>query len=316
MIFLFLYLSYSENYHSGFYVGEIHENKTSTYELNAQILFFRYFGHEFQKPPNISVSVEQNNITSDIFFPTSNRFYQLKGDKINIHSFEGKSRYQLIIAESKSCDDYVFAFSLTNYINTTITVHNQSRKLCYIFYEPDCDYRINFDCLSNNRNTLCQIYSKNTLITDLAPVTCQSNSTCEETLEDGFLATVQGQNDGVSVIETSLKVLAVKGKNSALKCEAYEVDYIDIYGIHSINKTINNFLCEPAKESVIIAVVLVTVLLFILISGVLVYYKCRPNRDAYESDEAARRKPFSRNYRRNSEVGARDSDMYTQIGPD
>ena len=311
----FVYFASSDEYHAGFYTERIDKSQINTINLNKQILFFRYFAHESNPHQNISINVQKNDTISNLFFPSPHKFYQFKGDEVNIQSYESSVEYQLIVVEEKLCDNYVFALSLTTYLNTTFIVQNESRKLCYIFYEPNCDYRVNLDCHSNNRNTLCQIYSEVSLNTDIAPETCQSNSTCEETLENAFLISVQGQSEGISVIDTSLKILAVKGHNSALKCEAYEVDYVDIYGIHSLNKTINAF-CQPAKESVIIAVVLVTVLLLILIGGVLIYYKCRPNRDAYESDEGARRKPFSKKYRRNSETGARESEMYTQIGPE
>lgn len=313
IIHFFIYLISSNLSNSGFFDGTINSNNTHSIDLNKQILFFRYLAHGPNQQANISVFVQEFNTNSSSFFPTPNKFYQLRGNKVYIHSYEGNAEYQYVIVREDLCDNFVFALSLTNYLNTTFIVRNESRQLCYIFYEPACDYRVNLDCHSNNRNTVCKIYSKFALADDNAPEICQSNSTCEETLADGFLIAIQGQPDGISVIDTSLKVLAVKGENSALKCEAYEVDYIDIDGIHSINKTINAY-CQPAKESVIIAVVLVTVLLIILIGGVLIYYKCRPNRDAYESDEAARRKPFSRNYRRNSETGTREPDMYTQIG--
>ena len=49
------------------------------------------------------------------------------------------------------------------------------------------------------------------------------------------------------------------------------------------------FQCNEPSEPVLIAVVLTVCLVMGLASAWLVYYKCRPNREAYESDEAVKR---------------------------
>lgn len=315
MIHFLLYFVSSQILHPGFYDQDIIEGQTISYDLNNQSFFFRFFKNYNANTENISIFVQKDNKTSSAFTPKNNIFYQLRGDTVFIHSYDVSSHFNYIITEEKACENYAFALSLTDFINTSLVIVNETRKVCYIFFEPNCDYRVDIECNSNNRNALCQIHSAESLFDDTAAISCASNNSCDNTLEDGFLITVQGQSDDVTMLDTSIRVISVKGKNSAVKCESYAIDYFDIDGIHSINKSISS-TCEPAKESVVIAIVLVTVLLIILIGGVLIYYKCRPNRDAYESDEGARRKPFSKSYRRNSEAGTREPDMYTQIGPE
>ncbi|OHS99379.1 hypothetical protein TRFO_34144 [Tritrichomonas foetus] len=290
MIFLLFSFVLSETLRSGFYKEKLDENQTNTYELDRQKFFLRYMAHHYEQHSNISIIVFSGETQSEKFYPESNRFYQFKGNKIEVHSELGRASYQILIADEKSCDDYVIALTLTNYINTSYLSYNQSRKVCYLFYEPDCDYRVNLDCFSNNRDTDCYIYSHEALFSGFAPVSCRSNSTCEATLSDGFLATVVGPNEGLAVLDSSTKVLAVKGQNTALSCDSYSVDYFDVFGIHELSVTSSSVRCQPAEESVLIAIVLVVVLVFVLFGGVLIYYKCRPNREAYESDEGVRRK--------------------------
>ena len=312
LLFLFTF-SLSDKYMNGFYEEILKENETKKYDIPRQIFFLKYVKNMNDHDLNLSVQVANSTAKSKKFYPEPNKFYQFHGIQVIVKSEKGTIPIHLLLVDEKSCHNHVVAISLMSYIDISNIYINETDQFCYLFYEPNCDYRVSLDCLSDNRDTLCKIHSKDSLMGDSPAVSCLSNSTCESTVEDGFLVTVQGRDhdEEETYIETSTKILAVKGQNSATKCESYAVDYFDMNGIHSVDIPVS-FICQPAEESVMIAVVLICVLVILLIGGVLIYYKCRPNREAYESDEGARRRKYLKKQRshllqqkqiRKSEVG-------------
>lgn len=322
MLFISIFYQFCFSLPVGFTTHHIKENTTRSFSIKNQTLFLNFVQNYDQKESNLSITVSENRKTSSTFYPQSNRFYQIRGDQIDVKSITGTSEINVLIASIDQCNEYSFGVSLTTYITTSIQSRNETQNICYLFYEPGAAYRVTFDCNANNRDAVCELNSTSAFEQEQEIQRCLTNCTTEATLADGFLISIRGNKERPARFESKVKILSVKGENKALKCFGYSIDYFNISGLYSVNASdfLGEIDCQPPEESVLIAIILVVVLIVVLASGVLMYYKCRPNREAYKSDEAARRRKAYKHKSkifpmksRNSENGIRDSDIYQNI---
>lgn len=132
-----------------------------------------------------------------------------------------------------------------------------------------------------------------------AASTCGANATCDVTFSDGFVAAVATQDD--AHVNTAARLFLIKGREDETdRCLLNQVGTYSVHG-YSSGPLFNYdplYMCDEPSEPVLIAVILVSCLILGLCSACLVYYKCRPNREAYESDDAVRREKENRRKRR------------------
>jgi hypothetical protein len=145
------------------------------------------------------------------------------------------------------------------------------------------DYHISVDCLSLDRDAVCDIYSQQALMLNpRIPFACLANSTCDRSLADGFLVTVQG--DQKKAVVSDLRILEIKGKHVEGRCDANILSVFNMSGEWvNVSEKID-FSCKRPAEPVVLAVVLIASLVTTLTVAVLICFKCRPNRELYESD--------------------------------
>jgi hypothetical protein len=186
--------------------------------------------------------------------------------------------------------EWSIALSADRFVNTSY-LFNESQWLSFIFYQPDASYRLLVECSSPNLADMCEIYDVMSLDRGIPVERCLVNETCDIVLEDGFY--VLAHRGGIAPENVSVRVFTIKGSAlSGTDCDAQKVGN----STGQFNPWFRElqYACEPPNESVLVAVVLILCLMVVLGSAILTYYQCRPNREAYESNEEVKSKGRTR----------------------
>lgn len=239
-------------------------------------------------PVNVEIKASGSNIT--FHSVNTSRFYRVYGDRITFSKWRGPRSVVLetLRVHRGTCNDYALGISVSKYMSMSHTLTNESSRLCLLFFQPRSDYRLVFTCSSPSRRTLCSIHTQESMTGGGAPATCGANATCDISFMDG--AVIQIETD-VSVQHES-RLFMIKGREDEINtCGVSAVDFYNVSGEFEAPTLEHEvvFQCNEPSEPVLIAVVLTVCLVMGLASAWLVYYKCRPNREAYESDEAVKR---------------------------
>lgn len=280
MICILLSFVLSESLKDGFHALTLSEG-THIFDFAQYDVFLR-------KNTNSSLSASLIDISggaSPYFSVAHDRFVRLSGAGARLLVEGGPVHVDMLLIDKGMCNEYSVSLSFCNYINTTHVLMNESMSLCYIFFQPESDYRVSFDCLSLHRNTICSIHTNESLTGHRGPTTCAANSTCDTVVSNGCLIVIKGADE--IPIESSTRIMMIKGKRQSHQCMLRKVSVLDSHGEHEpsfVNKFVYN--CNQPTDSVLIAVVLIVILVTIIVFSILIYSKCRPNRNANRSDDS------------------------------
>ena len=264
-----------------------------TLSKGVHVFDFNSYDVFFRKNSNSSAIIsiiDGNGTESDFFDVEADKFIRIYGSGVKVIAKKDFCKIDLLLIDKGMCNDFSVSLSFHTYINTTHVLTNESMSLCYIFFQPESDYRVNFDCLSLHRNTICSIHTNESLTGHKGPTTCSANSTCDTVISDGCLIVIKGANE--IPIETSARIMMIKGKNQDHQCKLQKVSIYNTSGEYEPNFD-NKFIynCTEPSDSVLIAIILIIILVTIIIFSILIYSKCRPNRDAHKSDSDIIQRP-------------------------
>jgi len=276
----------------GFFTITVQKDLPVTYDIVGNQFFFSVLDSD-STDLIIGITSEKNEtVLSDLHVGS---YYEVEGDSITFYSSHSQYNIACLMLQNASCPDITYSLDLDSYSSLDFSLFNESIQMCLLFYSPKRDYRVFSTCYSNNRDSECFLVSSNKIATGLLPETCLANTTCDDSLSDGFL--LKSVPFAGSSIRSKTSVSVIKGKKHGSRCSLLSVSKLNSQGIMpQLNYSVKSYLkCIPPEETVQIAVILVLTLLFLIFFGVILYYQCRPNREAYESNsDIPKIKPSSR----------------------
>ena len=272
---IYLYLILINSY--GFSTNLLTLNNFLSFDLDENQYFFQI--------PSTTTNDLYINLTNEFQTITytsikGNRYYEIKGSKILFFTLKNSYQIDFLVLPKNTCSNIKISIRLDSYMYLDSFLNEENSSLCTFYYRPKRDYRVFTDCISTNRDSQCSLLS-DSILTGSNPVVCLSNTTCDDTFSNGFLLkSLPYQN---SKIQTKTKISVIKGANHGTYCEFHYVYLINISGIyHNINNNLNiSKICKPQEESVQVALLLISLLLVLIITGALIYYQCKPNREVY-----------------------------------
>lgn len=285
----------------GFQEEEFHTGSILSYHVSDDHeMFFRIVSPDADEA-SMTMVLEDANLNISFTSIKTNQFHRVNASRMTFSDLiTPKSvKIETLKIHENTCNEYAMSVSVSKYVNWTHTMNKESKTLCYLFYQPKSDYKLAFDCNSDNRNTLCSIHTQESMMMGMAASTCGANATCDVSFADGFVAAVATEEG--TYVNTVAKLFMIKGREDEVdRCLLNQVGIYNVYG-YSQGPVFSSdplFWCDEPKESVLVAVILVSCLILGLCSACLTYYACRPKREAYESDEAVRREKENRRKRR------------------
>jgi hypothetical protein len=110
------------------------------------------------------------------------------------------------------------------------------------------------------------------------------------TLEDGFVVRVEPWSHELLLNNNSAQIFLVKGPENVREqdCCWYSVGAIPGTGIPLADELHCEQGCRAPGEPTMVAVLMITTLILSLVISLVVFKLCRPNHEAYKSDEAER----------------------------
>ena len=227
------------------------------------------------------------------------KFYKVEGESVVFTTTQQSIFLHVLELERGTCGNVTLTVNIESYIEINTYQIDPQENYCLFFYQPGNSYRVFADCQSNDINSICFLMSAADIESGNER-RCRANSTCDGSLNDGFLVT--GYGIGSRYLNVSTRVILMKGNVHNNYCGYRSVDLYD----GSPNSThynssliINDYTCEMGSLHIGLAVSLVAVMFFIIICGLLMYYLCRPNREAYESSSGALKKKKNKNKNKN-----------------
>ena len=290
----------------GFIEEELSRQATLAYEIReTESFFFRVLSHR-DTTVGMTVNITDGEHRVALDTVNTSRFYRVYGQKVSFSRLKSERNVvvETLRVHRDMCNEYAMALSVSKYMSVTHTLTNESSKLCLLFFQPRSDYRLVFSCASPSRRTLCSIHTQDSMSWGTAPITCGANATCDISFMDGAVIQIEAE-EGASV-EHEARLFMIKGREDEInQCHVSQVDFYNGTGEFTGPEFDNEvkFECNEPSEPVLIAVVLTVCLVMGLASAWLIYYKCRPNRQAYESDEAVKREREMRRKRTKQRKG-------------
>ena len=241
-----------------------------------------YFSIQFQSDSGLKmeVNIGENSTIYEDFQPY--RFYKVEGDSVIFTTTQKSIFLNVLELERGTCGNVTLTVNIESYIQINTFQIAPQENYCLFFYQPGNSYRVFSDCQSDDINTVCFLMSAADIESGNER-RCRANSTCDGSLNDGFLITGYGQ--GSKYLNVSTRIILMKGNVHNNYCGYRSVDLFDgsPNATHFNGSIVNNYVCQMGSLHIGLAVSLVAVMFFIIICGFLMYYLCRPNREAYES---------------------------------
>lgn len=303
---MFLAALFSVAARFGFIEEKLSRQTTLTYEIReTESFFFRVVSHK-DASVALTLNITDGGQVVSLDRVNTSRFHRVYGQKISFSRLRSGDSVtvETLRVHRDMCNDYALGLSISKYMSMSHRLTNESSRLCLLFFQPRSDYRLVFNCASPSRGTLCSIHTQASMTGGGAPVTCGANSTCDVSFVDG--AVIQIEADDNTVVDHEAKLFMIKGREDEVNmCHVSEVDFYNGTGEFEGPVFDNEVAleCNEPSEPVLIAVVLTVCLVMGLASAWLIYYKCRPNREAYESDEAVKREREMRRKRTKQRKG-------------
>jgi hypothetical protein len=250
--------------------------------------FFRIDADRDLSREELSLQVYSTTNVSTRFPVRSNRFYSIEADLLSVDFCTGPLPVTatFLFLSHNMCGNDSMVITARTYFHGT-RVFNATESACYIFWEPGSSYRVTFGCVAWPP-AVCTIASSGVIETEGPPVFCRSNSTCDVTLFDGFVISVEPWAHEQLLNNNTLDIYLVKGPENVWDqdCCWYPVAHVTAYGTGGGGEMQCEFDCSPPEQPIIIAIVMVAILITALVLAVVVFKLCRPNHDGYLSDEA------------------------------
>jgi hypothetical protein len=259
--------------------------------------FFRVDADRDLSRDELSLQVPSTTNVSLRFAVRSNRFYSIDAALPRVDFCAGHSPVTatFLFLGHNLCWNASMVITARTYFHGS-RVFNATEAACYIFWEPGSTYRVTFDCIAWPP-AVCAVASSGVIDNEGQPVFCRSNSTCDVTLLDGFVISVEPWAHEQLLNNNTLDIYLVKGPENVWSqdCCWYPVAHVTAWGITGGGEMQCEFDCSPPEQPIVIAIIMVAILILALVLAVVVFKLCRPNHEAYLSDEADRRKGKRRN---------------------
>jgi hypothetical protein len=236
---------------------------------------------------SIRVNSTSGNQSSAFTIPV-NRFHSIENDVSVIQFCVGGARINatFLVMDNDLCSNMSIALTARTYFNTT-RVYNATETTCWLFWEPGASYRVVFKCVSWPPS-VCSVASNEVLATEGRATYCRSNSTCDVTLENGFVIRVEPWSHELLLNNNSAQIYLVKGPENVRDqdCCWYSVGVIRGSGLTISAELHCEQGCRAPGEPIMVAVLMITALILSLVISLVVFNLCRPNHEAYKFDEA------------------------------
>ena len=292
-MFLSIFLTLTRSY--GFSRVQLIKNSEIEYDIKKSEF---YFSIHNQNSIGLSLKLKNGNKTTTYKDFQANRFYNLVGDRATFVTTEKEIYLNVLELEPGTCGNITLTASLESYIELHTYQPKPQSNYCLFFYQPGNSYRVFSDCQSDDINTMCFLMSPSD-ISSGNEKRCRANSTCDASLNDGFVIIGYGENS--EYLNVSTRVILMKGNVHNNFCGYRSVDVFDgsPNATHFNGSIVNTYKCQMGSLHIGLAVSLVAIMFFIIICGLLMYFLCRPNREAYESS-SGRKKRKSKNKHTNA----------------
>ena len=159
----------------------------------------------------------------------------------------------------------------------------QNQQFCAFFLNEGHVYRIFAECESVSREPTCSLFSPAALATQSNPVICESNSTCDLSVSNGFIIAGESHKNPLNLSSTITLLKGIKGESEKI-CKLDKVFHLDENGFYEPNFTIPYIQCKAPNDPIIISVILIFVLILFFSGSAIFYFVCRPKHDL-NSDE-------------------------------
>jgi hypothetical protein len=277
-MFLLLHLAASDVFNRGFDTKPIAKGGRLDISDTGAPQYFRVQGGG-----TASIGLEGD---SDPILLNKSIFYRSPRTPFTILASDGDISFDSLLLPHGLESEWTIALSTDLFVNATYSF-NESNYLSYVFYQSGASYRLKLYCTSPDVEDKCEIFGQEAVSMQI----CHVNETCDIAVQDGFY--ILAFRHGNTPLEVSVDVFTIKGSAiDGTDCWAQKVKNVT-EPFSRWNQDLD-CECEPENESVLIAVVLVVCLVVVLGIGLLIYYQCRPNREAYESNDDLKTKERSR----------------------
>lgn len=280
MIFIFLSLCQS----FGFSRVHLRKNEPVKYDIAG---FAFYFSVRYHNLKDFTFELTNGNETNSFSDIKSHEYYLVKADSVTFTSKSQDLEIYILQIESNSCGNITFSLGLQTYISISTAYYQTTDPICLFFYQPGYVYRVIAECNGDNPTTKCEVEQFDADNGD--SVSCRANSTCSISVTDGFLVTGYPKGEYINI---STRVINIKGEGLSDECRYKQVHSYSILGPDYYNVSVENvtYSCEIRPLQIGLAITLVAIMFFTIISGLLMYYFCRPNRSAYDVPKEDKRK--------------------------
>ena len=270
----------------GFSKIQLIKNSETIYGLSRSDF---YFSIHNQNSTGFKFRVKKGNESRVYSHVKPWQYNKVEGDSVAFITDQDKMYLHILELEHGTCGDVVLSANIENYITLSYYQNEPPGSYCLFFYQPGNSYRVFTECSSSNYNTICYLQGAHDIESGNEK-RCRANSTCGGSLTDGFLVSARCEKSYYVNITT--RVILMKGTSLNDQCGFFPADSYDVYGNQTLyNSSITTkYACHEGSLHIGLAVSLVAIMLFIIICGCLMYYMCRPNREAYESSSGKRKK--------------------------
>lgn len=262
----------------GFSKIQLIQNSEITYDISKTQFYFSVHDSDSK---DFRATIEKGNETHVLDDVKPWVVNKVDGDTVRFITTRSTLYLDILEVVPKTCSKTIISASLHDYLNLWSALDHPNDTFCIIFYQPGDSYRVSVDCESDEIDAICELWTDKAISTGNY-IKCRANSTCESSLNDGFIVRTQSAGKYMNI---TTRIISMKGIMSTKHC-GYR--FAKGYNISS-NETLNemnvtsDYKCKMDSLQIGIALSLIAIMFFIIICGFLIYFLCRPNREAYES---------------------------------
>lgn len=257
-----------------------------------------YFYLKSDNTSGLTFTIRDQHIHSDPIIPENNKFYKIVGEEISFFSENYEFDINFLMTPRDHCSEYGFFITLDEYIQFSFNLTNIFNNACVFLHQPSRTFQIRINCLSGDSSARCLLYSNETLFHEDFPISIIANKSEHFSISDGFILKTSS-SFGLSLNSTLHFIQGNPQSKNFSKCNINPIIRANADGIFQNNIT-TVCKCIDEEESIVIALVLISVLIFTFVIGFIAFRISRSNRETYKSD---REEPSQKIDKYSSSVG-------------